>query len=146
MRYIFTLKLMFKVNAYRKPLQNCFKTFKYCDNTCKNCTCSWPHFSSTGSILVSTTNTYEYCHNTCEYWAGEYTLSVLEMELYYIEWRHQLKVKYLTGPLLDACLQKIILSSAGGSDSKNSRRAYYTIQTNKHVFLQFCSNKIVVKI
>ena len=70
-----------------------------------------------------------------------YNVSVLE--LYYIEWRHQLKVKYLTGPLLDACLQKIILSSAGGSDSNNSRRAYYTIQTNKHVFLQFCSSKVV---
>ena len=34
-----TLKLTFKVDSYRKLLQNCFKTYKYCDNTGENCTC-----------------------------------------------------------------------------------------------------------
>ena len=47
--------LTFKVDSYRKPLQNCFKTNKYCDNTRGDCTCRWPHFSSIGSILMSIT-------------------------------------------------------------------------------------------
>ena len=38
---------------YRKPLQNCFKTYKYCDTTCEYCACRWPYFSSIGSILMS---------------------------------------------------------------------------------------------
>ena len=33
--------------------QNCLKTCKYCDNTCKYYTGSWTHFSSIGSILIS---------------------------------------------------------------------------------------------
>ena len=33
--------------------QNCFKTYKYCDNTCKYHTCRWTHFSSIGLIIVS---------------------------------------------------------------------------------------------
>ena len=28
-----TLKLTSKVDIYRNPLQNCFKTYKYCGNT-----------------------------------------------------------------------------------------------------------------
>ena len=55
MWYIITLKLTFKVDSYRKPLQNCFKTYKYCDNTREYSTCRWPHFSSIGSILTSIT-------------------------------------------------------------------------------------------
>ena len=34
----------FKVDSYREPLQNCFKTYKYCDNTREYCNCRWPHF------------------------------------------------------------------------------------------------------
>ena len=50
--------------------QNRFKTYKYCDNTCEYYTCRWTHFSSIGSILVSTyyRNAYKNCHNTCKYW------------------------------------------------------------------------------
>ena len=51
----FSLFMTFKVDSYRKPLQNCFKTYKYCDNTREYCTCRWPHFSSFGPILVSIT-------------------------------------------------------------------------------------------
>ena len=36
--------------------QNCFKTYKYCDNTCNYYTCRWTHFSSIGSIPVSITS------------------------------------------------------------------------------------------
>ena len=32
--------------------QNCFKTYKDCDNTCEYCTCRLKHFVSIGSILV----------------------------------------------------------------------------------------------
>ena len=52
--------MTFKVDSYRKPLPNCFKTYKYCDNTCEYCTCKQTHFSSIG---------------TCKYWVGEYTLN-----------------------------------------------------------------------
>ena len=48
-----TLKLTCKVDIYRNPLQNCFKLYKYCDNTCEYYTCRGTHFSSIGSILVS---------------------------------------------------------------------------------------------
>ena len=48
-----TLKLTSYVEIYRNPLQNCFKTYKYCGNTCEYYTCRWTHFSSIGSILVS---------------------------------------------------------------------------------------------
>ena len=48
-----TLKLTSYVEIYRNPLQNCFKTYKYCGNTCKYYTCRWTRFSSIGSILVS---------------------------------------------------------------------------------------------
>ena len=69
------MKLTSKVDIYRTPLQNCFKTYKYCDNTCKYCTCRWTHFFK---YWLNTSkyyhNTYKYCHDTCEYWAGEYTL------------------------------------------------------------------------
>ena len=34
-----TLKLTFKVDSYRKPLQNCFKTYKYRHNTDEHYTC-----------------------------------------------------------------------------------------------------------
>ena len=47
-----TLKLTSKVDIYRNSLQNCFKTYKYCDNTCEYYTCKWTHFSSIGTILV----------------------------------------------------------------------------------------------
>jgi len=47
------MNLTFKHDFYRKPLQNCFKTCKYCDNTRKCCTRRWTHFSSIGSILLS---------------------------------------------------------------------------------------------
>ena len=40
-------KISFKID------QNCFKTYKYCDNTCNYYTCRWTHFSSIGAILVS---------------------------------------------------------------------------------------------
>ena len=69
-------KLTFTVvDSYRKPLQKCFKTYKYCGNTLEYYNCRWTHFSSIGSILVSITTTNKYCRNTCEYWAGEYTPS-----------------------------------------------------------------------
>ena len=32
--------------------QNCFKTYKYCDNTCKYYTCMRTHFSCIGSIVI----------------------------------------------------------------------------------------------
>ena len=48
-----TLKLTCRVDIYKNPLQYCFKTYKYCDNNCKYCTCRWTHFLSIGSILVS---------------------------------------------------------------------------------------------
>ena len=50
-----TLKLTSNVDIYRNSLQNCFKTYKYCDNTCEYYTCRWTHFSSIGSILASIT-------------------------------------------------------------------------------------------
>ena len=57
-----------------KKHQNCFKTYKYSDNTREYYTCRWTHFSSIGSRLVSIIKLLnEYCHNTCQYWAGEYT-------------------------------------------------------------------------
>ena len=31
--------------------QNCFKIYKYCDNTCKYYTCRWTHFASIDSVL-----------------------------------------------------------------------------------------------
>ena len=34
-----TLKLTSNVDIYRNPLQNCFKAYKYCDNTCEYYTC-----------------------------------------------------------------------------------------------------------
>ena len=37
-------KLTFKVDSYRKPLQNCFKTYKYCANTCEYYTRKWSHY------------------------------------------------------------------------------------------------------
>ena len=33
------LKLTSKVDNFRNHLQNRFKTYKYCDNTCEFCTC-----------------------------------------------------------------------------------------------------------
>ena len=48
-------KLTFTVNSYIKPLQKCFKTYKYCGNTLEYYNCRWTHFSSIGSILVSIT-------------------------------------------------------------------------------------------
>ena len=47
------LKIDFQSGNYRFLLQNCFKTYKYCDNTREYYTCRWTHFSSIGSILVS---------------------------------------------------------------------------------------------
>ena len=46
-------KIDFQSGNYRFSLQNCFKTYKYCDNTREYYTCRWTHFSSIGSILVS---------------------------------------------------------------------------------------------
>ena len=44
-----------------KPLQHCFKTYKYCDNTCEYYTYRWTHFSSICSILVSITTSIFTC-------------------------------------------------------------------------------------
>ena len=48
--------MTFKVDSHKKPLQNCFKTYKYCDNTLEYFTCRWKHFTSIGSILQSITS------------------------------------------------------------------------------------------
>ena len=60
------LKLTSKVDISINPLQNCFKTYRYCDNSCKYCTCRWTHFF--------------------KYWVNTWKYRVTQIKVCYFKW------------------------------------------------------------
>ena len=59
----------FKVDSFRKPIQNCFTTYNVLWQ------CSRVLHLQVNTFFKNWLNTCNYYHNTYEYWAGEDTLS-----------------------------------------------------------------------